>query len=108
MAIINFADFVATVSLLHWEKDAVFRPRPNLPRSSGSLSSRGLLLPGRMALIKSFSLIPQPSSFIDMDEFSPFQKNFNQTFFAPAVMLLSIRSEIEVGRSYPKARSDSI
>ena len=89
---------VATVSDLACEIEAVFSPRPKRPRSDASRSSRGLREPILIASTNSASDIPQPSSSIDTQEPAPAQWKCNQTFLAPAVMLLSIRSEIAPGR----------
>ena len=55
-----------TVSRRHWEKLALFRPRPNRPRSGSSRVASGFLLPGRIAATSSSSVMPSPSSTIAM------------------------------------------
>src|SRR5690606_41613215 len=62
-----------TVYFLHCENDAVFNPRPKRPRSFTSRSSLGSLEPGRIALINSSFVIPQPSSFNENVVSAPFQ-----------------------------------
>src|SRR5690606_20395215 len=59
----NFPFFLlATVSILHREREANFKPRPNLPRSLSALSSREFLLPYFIASNNSSSSIPTPLS----------------------------------------------
>ena len=99
-----------TVRRFPIENDAVFRPRPNLPRSLGLLFFSGPSPPQRIALNISSRVIPPPSSTILTHPVrSPtLGVTSTLTFLAPAVMLLSTKSAKAVWGWYPIFRMDSI
>ena len=82
----------------HPEIDAVFIPRPNLPRSFSSLSSVGVLLPKRIASINSALVIPMPSSIMATHGTPLFQRNRTEIVVDLAVMLLSTMSARAVSK----------
>ena len=80
----------------HCEKEAVFRPKPNLPRSWVSRWPCGSQLPIRMARRRPSSVIPRPSSATATQDSLPAQWTGTSTLTGReptrAAMLLSTRS----------------
>ena len=83
---------VDTMSWRAWEKDAVFRPMPNRPRSFGPRAVDGPLAAMVIAVTSSASVIPSPSSMTATQESRPSQVNSTLMLRACAVMQLSTRS----------------
>ena len=72
---------VTTTMRRHCENDAVLSPRPNRPRSVAARSSRGLLLPGRIASRSSGSV--HPCAVIDNADHGSFPMRLGEQFDPP-------------------------
>ena len=98
---------LTTTKRRHCDKEAALRPKPNLPRSSLSLLSKGLLLPYLIASYNSSFDIPHPLSNITIQGSADGSDKIDISS-AFALILLSIKSAIAEEKEYPNERIDSI
>ena len=99
---------LATVSFLHWDKEADFKPKPNRPRSDSERPARFCSLPYFIASNSSSDDIPWPSSQIATYKFLGSIANRIEIRLASALMLLSTISATALSKEYPMARMDNM